>query len=149
MMTDMIKLHSTGSVHSAKPATSKKKGSKTSDAFSSIMDVLGASSNVATSSIAAAEIAVSSMDMILSVQGVPSELTERQQQIRSAELTLDALETLRNGLLMGEVPSYLLHDIERRMSDMRAHAIDPDLIDILEDIELRAAVELAKFKFDE
>ncbi len=145
----MIKVNSTGSISSAKPAAKKKKSSPaSSDAFSSIMDVLGASSNATSSSTAVSDVAVSSMDMILSVQGIPSELTERQQQIRSAELTLDALEKLRNGLLMGEVPTYLLHDIERRMSEMRAKATDPDLIDVLEDIELRAAVELAKFKFD-
>ena len=145
----MIKLYSTGSTHSAKPSAKKKTAhSSGSDAFSSIMDVLGAGSAAASSGAAVSEVAMSSMDMILSVQGVPSDLTERQRHMRNAELTLDALDALRNGLLMGEVPSYLLHDIERRMSDMRAHTSDPDLIDVLEDIELRAAVELAKFKFD-
>jgi Class II flagellar assembly regulator len=143
----MIKIHNTSSVSVARSARKKTSSTSASDAFSSIMDILGAS-HASSSSAVATDMTISSMDMILSVQGVPSSMSERQQHIRNAELTLDALDALRNGLLVGAVPNYLLHDIERRMSIMRSQTTDPDLINILEDIELRAAVELAKFTFD-
>jgi hypothetical protein len=73
-------------------------------------------------------------------------LQQRQKQLRQAHLTLDGLEELRRALLMGSVPIYLLQTIETRMSEMKQQMMAPELRDVIEEIELRAAVELAKFR---
>lgn len=141
----MIKIDGTSSATSPKSAAKKAKRGAHDNAFSSLMGSLSAENNI-SSAPAASDMSVSSLDMILSVQGLPEDVTRRQDNIRQAHLTLDSLETLRNGLLMGTVPTYLLHDLERRMIDMRNEETDPVLLDIIEDIELRAAVEVAKFR---
>ncbi len=142
----MIKIETARPSHSG-TSTKKKKSASSGTGFASLMDSLSTQNEAALENNSVSDTAATnSLDMILSTQAIPEEITHRQRNIRQANLTLDSLEALRNALLMDAVPLYLLHDIERRMIDMRETETDPLLIDIIEDIELRAAVEVAKFK---
>ena len=60
---------------------------------------------------------------------------------------LDSLEELRMALLSDEIPHYLLTNIEKQMNSLKHSVNNPELREVIEDIELRAAVELAKFGF--
>jgi hypothetical protein len=117
--------------------------------FSSLMDALSDMSGAEETAVAnnvAATTPLNALDMLLSVQAAGEALQQRQKQLRQAHLTLDGLEELRRALLMGSVPIYLLQTIETRMSEMKQQMMAPELRDVIEEIELRAAVELAKFR---
>ena len=144
----MIKIENPSKVQNQKRVDKKKLSAESGGGFSEIMDSLEVVEATQTSSVSAASSLspIHSLDMILSVQGANEEVMRRQKQIKKATLTLDGLEDLRRALLIGSVPAYLLQTIETRMSVMRQEAMLPELRDIIEEIELRAAVELAKFK---
>jgi hypothetical protein len=71
----------------------------------------------------------------------PDERKRRAQ--RGAEI-LDRLEEVRRGLLMGAVPKDRLADLARLVREKREKGADPIISKLLDEIELRAEVELAK-----
>jgi hypothetical protein len=74
-------------------------------------------------------------------RGSPQERRRRAQ--RGLEL-LDRLEEVRRGLLLGSIPKDRLADLVRLVRDRRERGTDPVIARLLDEIELRAAVELAK-----
>ena len=86
------------------------------------------------------------IDALLSVQEA-DDATEGKKHARAqvrAEDMLDQLELLRLGLLTGVIPEGHLNDLSRVIQSHRENIIDPDLMQILDEIDLRAQVELAK-----
>ena len=86
-----------------------------------------------------------SVEALLAIQGV-SDPTQRQQgpsQRRAVEL-LDRLEQIRDGILAGAISRLQLEDLVRRLAERRPLETDPRLATLLDEIELRAKVELAK-----
>lgn len=91
-----------------------------------------------------AAVPLSSLDMMLAIQEVPDEEFERKRAVRQGTATLDALEELRMSILMGNVTVGQLERIASRVSAQQMVVHDPKLKAILDEIEIRAAVELAK-----
>ena len=90
---------------------------------------------------------VNSMDALLSLQEIPDdELRKRKAALQDSNGTLEALETLRNALLTGTIPEHLLTTLGNVVKVQKQRVNDPHLMSIIEDIELRAAVELAKLE---
>lgn len=81
---------------------------------------------------------------LLSVQEVEDPLEQRRRAIQRGEDLLDQLDELRHGLLIGEFPAEKLDRILLMVRNHRDRVTDPGLREILQEIELRAAVELAK-----
>ncbi len=68
----------------------------------------------------------------------------RRRSLRRGQDLLDELEELRIGLLMGSFPASNLERISKLLAQ-RVDAIeDPILIELINEIEIRVAVELAK-----
>jgi hypothetical protein len=63
---------------------------------------------------------------------------------KRAEDMLDRLEEIRLGLLTGAIPRDRLEALDRLVQEQRGQGTDPRLSEILDEIELRARVELAK-----
>ena len=61
---------------------------------------------------------------------------------------LDRLESIRLGLLGGGIPIRELHSIAELIERQRENVTDPGLQTLLNEIELRARVELAKYERD-
>ena len=59
---------------------------------------------------------------------------------------MDALEDIRRDLLAGGIPMHRLTELKRQISVQKQFVSDPRLNELIEDIELRAAVELAKLE---
>src|SRR6185369_16208924 len=74
----------------------------------------------------------------------PLERQARKRAVQRADSILDELDELRVGLLLGTVPRAKLEQIAQLVRAKREQFSDPKLQMILDDIELRAAVELAK-----
>lgn len=90
--------------------------------------------------------AVASVDALLAAQSVGGTLEEevRRRMIRRGEDILDRLEELRGSLLAGSVPKERLIQLAQMVRARRDTVSDPRLATILDEIELRAEVELAK-----
>ena len=69
---------------------------------------------------------------------------ERQRRAQRGTEMLDRLEDVRRGLLMGAVPKDKLADLARMMREKRERGADPIISRLMDEIELRAEVELAK-----
>ena len=105
----------------------------------------GPSSKADASSDVGAVLAVSS---ILSVQEVEGEAKEDQQLrrlIQWGEDILDQLDNIRHDLLMGAIPLDRLSALAQTMRDRKTNVSDPDLLTLINEIELRAEVEIAKY----
>jgi hypothetical protein len=87
-----------------------------------------------------------SLDALLSLQvagdGTSEEATRKAKH--RASLLLAKLEHIRLGILAGGIPKSSLQQLSTMVSQHRAEVMDPVLGEILDEIDLRAQVELAK-----
>lgn len=90
--------------------------------------------------------AASGLHNLLALQEISEEDMHRRKAVSQGHSMLDSLEKLRRQILGGTVPAGTLADISRQLSMQKQHIIDPGLMAIIEDIELRTAVELAKLE---
>ena len=89
---------------------------------------------------------VAGIGSLLALQEVPDALERRRQAVLRSTDILDELQQLRLGLLTSSVPR------QRPMKLMRDRPggyANPQLDSVIADIEVRAAVELAKLELSE
>ena len=128
--------------------TSQTKKSKSGDASrSSFADALGIGQSDDVEGPKSAR-ATSSVDSLFHLQEVPDSTTGRSRGLKSGKDMLDALEDIRRGLLLGSIPVSNLRALARMVKNRDHSFSDPRLADILDEIELRARVELAKLGLD-
>jgi hypothetical protein len=89
---------------------------------------------------------ISSLDALLSLQEAESGTSEEaaKKARKRANDILDQLDKVRVGLLTGEMPKSTLQQLASTIASHRDHVIDPKLAELLDEIDLRAQVELAK-----
>jgi hypothetical protein len=89
---------------------------------------------------------IGGIDALLAMQSMDDALEReaRKRVVRRGEDILDSLEELRHGLLMGEIPKEKLESLAQMVRSRRENCGDPRLGAVLDEIELRAEVELAK-----
>lgn len=87
---------------------------------------------------------VGPIDGILAIQEIPDALAHRNREFQRGEALLDQLGELRMDLLSGNLPKVRLERIAMMVAAKRGQIDDPRLIEILNEIEVRAVVELAK-----
>ncbi|MGC4077506.1 MAG: flagellar assembly protein FliX [Rubrivivax sp.] len=92
---------------------------------------------------ATAAIATTPLDALLALQAVEDPLLKRKKLARRGSQLIDTLEGLRTDLLAGRLSEGRLNQLMALMSQAREQS-DPELDSLLDDIELRARVELAK-----
>jgi hypothetical protein len=91
--------------------------------------------------------AVSGIDAILATQEVGDEAGDQQGRRLArqyADNILDRLEDLRRDVLLGAVAKDKLAGLAQTMRAQRKQTDDPRLNEIIDEIELRAEVEIAK-----
>lgn len=99
-------------------------------------DTTGARHAQATSSLAA-------VDSLLALQEIGG---EQQDGLKRGRDTLDLLDEIRDGLLQGSIPVGKLRELTRIIDGQRDQVADPGLAEVLDEIDLRAQVELAKYE---
>jgi hypothetical protein len=128
-----------GSSSGARPARSAG-----GDGFRIITpDSAGGASQAA--SVSAAQ-GVMGVEALLALQDVGGPLERKRRAVRRAGRILDVLDDLKVGLLEGELSGADLDRLRRAVRDERANTDDPALEAVLDEIELRAAVEVAKLE---
>jgi hypothetical protein len=89
---------------------------------------------------------LASLGAVLAIQAVDDPLAGRRRARERGERLLDTLEEVRIALLDGRLPADKLEALRQLVTARRDGADDPALRAVLDEIELRAAVELAKLE---
>ena len=104
------------------------------------------SSETTETSVALGVSSVGSLDALIALQEIDGPLGRKRRAIGRAGRLLDQLETLKLAVLDGEVSESGLRGLAAAVREQRDATSDPDLEALLDQIEARAAVELAKLE---
>ena len=107
-------------------------------------DGAGAATSGAASAPLSQASAVGSVDALLALQGAGDFTQARKQATDRAFSLLDLLDDLKIALLEGALPKATLVRLMDTLQSQRDQTHDPQLEAALDEVELRAAVELAK-----
>ena len=88
--------------------------------------------------------AVADVSALMALQGVETATERRRRAVRRGGSLLDRLEELKIAMLSGEAGEGALERLGRTLREERPDDDDADLSGLLQQIDLRAAVELAK-----
>lgn len=89
---------------------------------------------------------LAALDSILALQSVGDATSGRSKGLARGNQLLALLDELRDGLLCGALPRATLLRLAGAVSARSEHFTDPNLQSVLDEIELRAHVELAKLE---
>ncbi len=87
--------------------------------------------------------ALQGVDSLLALQQMDVQVDDRRRAVQHGNKLLDQLDALRMDLLQGKVQQERLERLVGNLS-MRVKSGNPGLDKVVEDIELRARIELAK-----
>ncbi len=131
----------------AQGASRKKKAGKASG------DYPGFGSMVAGESTASEPTrntqSIGNVDVLLALQGAedPAARAARKRMRQRADVILRELETIRIGMLGGTLTVGHMIDIADVIASHREKIADPGLTAVMDEIDLRAQVELAKMRY--
>ena len=124
-----------------RPAVSTRAASRTQGSGAAFhLDAESAAPRAA--SIANAE-ATTPLDALLALQSVEDPLLAKRKTVRRGLALIDTLDAVRSDLLVGRIGEGRLNQLVVLIGQVRDRT-DPQLDAIIDDIELRARVELAK-----
>lgn len=129
-------------VGGATPAT-RSGGARRSDAAGGRFTVVDGGESGSAASTAAAR-SVEATSPLLALQELPDPLSGRRRAVRRGHTLLDQLEQIRIGLIDGIIPVGRLDRLMHLVRNAREELLDPEVEAVLDEIELRAQVELAK-----
>ena len=135
-----MEIKGTGNVDRTLMRRAAKGATATSDSFS----VVGAEE--ARAQVVAGPGPIAALDSILTLQGMEDTTDGRSKGMKHGEQLLDMLDQVRDGLLAGGIPRTTLNRLANAVTRRRDTFVDPKLQTVLDEIELRAHVELAKLE---
>lgn len=89
---------------------------------------------------------VHAIGSLLAAQETGDALDGESKARQRGEALLDRLHDLRIALIDGKIPLAQLEQLARQTQSQRARTNDPHLASLLDEIDLRAQVELAKYQ---
>ena len=135
-----MEVKGTGNVDRTILRRAAKGATATSDTFS----VVGAGE--ARAQVVAGPGPIAALDSILTLQGMEDTTDGRSKGLKRGEQLLDMLDQVRDGLLAGGIPRATLNRLANAVTRRQEGFADPQLQGVLDEIELRAHVELAKLE---
>lgn len=130
----------------AQGATNTKKTGKASKVESHFGDFMASGPSPAESASQASSIGT--VDSLLALQGAedPTARAARRRMKERASVILTELDNVRIAMLTGRLTVGHMIDIADVISSHREKILDPGLTAIMDEIDLRAQVELAKMR---
>ncbi len=127
-------------------AQSVKNKGKVSSSDGSFGDFLTSGAEGAKETSATQHIA--RVDALLSVQAAedPAERASRGRMVLRSENVLNELESIRMAMLTGNLTVGHMVDVADVVASHRERITDPQLVALMDEIDLRAQVELAKMR---
>ena len=89
----------------------------------------------------------SPIESLLTAQEMPGGTVSRRRAAKRGGDILDQLERLRLGLITGAIPRRDLQRLVEMLAEQRENIADPGLISVIDEIDLRAQVEIAKYLY--
>lgn len=86
------------------------------------------------------------LESLFVLQEITEDQADRRKAYRKATTLLEKLEDLRFSLLEGKLPLKIMQNLQKLVMKEKEINTDPKIQEILQDIELRVMVELAKFQ---
>jgi len=126
--------------------TAAPRGAGSSAASGFTLAGVGGASDAAPTTRAGAVASLGSLDALIALQEVGGPLERRRKAVRRAGAILDVLDEVKLSLLDGGVPPAALDRLVRAVRLEKGEADEPRLRDLLDEIETRAVVELAKLE---
>ncbi|MBU0801071.1 MAG: flagellar assembly protein FliX [Alphaproteobacteria bacterium] len=128
-------------------AGAAKKKDKAGSADGSFGGMLGAG-DTAKAAPSAAPSSIAMVDVLLAVQGAddPAQRAARKRMVARADDILGILDNIRLSLLTGGLTVGQVIDIADVVASHREKVMDPKLTAILDEIDLRAQIEIAKMR---
>ena len=136
-----MRVTGTGGVNSSAPS---RRGARAAGGFS-IGQAAGAEAAAQTAPTGAVA-GVNSIDALLALQSVGGPLERRRRAVGRAGRILDVLDDVKLALLEGELSPDALDRLVVAVREERDGTDDPRLEGVLDEIEMRAAVEMAKLE---
>lgn len=139
----MIKINETTATYSAGKL---KKIRKAGDSdFGDFLSAAEEAEQAASTTSTTPAVEVGGVNPLLSLQEVSEYDVRRQRGLQQCKQGIDTLEQLRREILTGRVTPAMILRMQDQVTQMRQNAApDSRLRDIINDIELRLAVEAAK-----
>lgn len=137
----MIKIDGTRPLDGVRTARTKPASSGGSVFAPSFADEARSNSHVTGSS------PLTGVDALIALQEMANPLNGRTRAARRGRDLLDLLDEVRGGMLDGQVNRSTLNSLSALVSAQREDFVDPNLAQVLDEIDLRARVELAKLNF--
>lgn len=106
----------------------------------------GAAGGVAQTARAGGVSGVVSVDALLALQDVGGPLERRRRQVRRSSRLLDHLDEIKIALLEGRMTRQAVLGLKQAIGEQREAMDEAPLQSVLDEIETRAAVELAKLE---
>lgn len=127
---------------------STRKKSKASDDGSGFADALKSASGADATEQTRTTSSVGHVDAIFAVQQTADATDHKSRGLMMdyGNEMLDRLEQLRVSILSGAISKDRLQDMARRLRERTTNSDDPRLNDLINDIELRVEVEIAKLR---
>lgn len=119
----------------------KAKGSAPKGMFASLLDEVTGAPAGAVGAISA----MNAIEALLAVQESGDALESEGKARQRAEKLLDQMDELRLSLLGGAIPRKQLESLAHMAQSQREMVQNPQLKSVLDEIDLRAQVELAKY----
>ncbi|WP_440959359.1 flagellar assembly protein FliX [Oceanicaulis sp. LC35] len=134
-------------VNSSRPvqgASSAKRKDAASSASGFAPEGASSTGGAVSASALSSASAIGSVDALLALQGTGDALSGKRQATERAFSLLDILDDLKLALLDGVLPRDTLVKLMETLQSRRDATHDPRLEAALDEVEIRAAVELAK-----
>lgn len=107
---------------------------------------LDGAGTIAKAGPVSAPMALGALDSILALQGVPDATQGRARAVKRGQIMLDLLDDIRDAMLSGAVPQGVLRRLSAELQARQDEFLEPGLQSVMNDIEVRAQVELAKMQ---
>ncbi len=129
-----------------RPTSPTKKSGKVSESGGSFDEMVSGGTQAAAETKTTQSIA--HVDALLAVQAAedPTERAARKRMHVRSDNVLKELDKLRMAMLNGSLTVGHMIDIADVVASHREKILDPELTDIMDEIDLRAQVELAKMR---
>ncbi|HRC27645.1 MAG TPA: flagellar assembly protein FliX [Alphaproteobacteria bacterium] len=129
-------------------ASPTRRTGKASGAGGSFDALIGGSDGPSGAAPAQASSAIARVDALLTIQGAedPAQGAARKRMRRRSESILKALDGIRLSMLSGTLTVGHMIDVADIVAAHREKINDPQLAAIMDEIDLRAQVELAKMR---
>ena len=140
-----MKVEGPNSIRPGTGAARKRRGGDDAGFAAELADVDGQGQEPAGTAPVAPSPAV---EALLAIQGGDDREADQRRAMARGDDILDRLDALRRDILLGAIPRDRLRQLTSAVASHRASVQDPQLGAILDEIDLRAQVELAKWDRD-